>query len=190
MLEYFYDTDTKEFTYSAEVFTDPLESQNAGHDVYMFSADATTVEPLEPKDGFAVVFNGMKWEYIEDHRGIIVWKSYDESMEIYELGAIPDGWSTEQPDKPLDVNDYDAAMEAHLLATRVTRGYTLREPSPTYDNSPNARWASDAADWKAFFTAVMEYGLAVQNEYAATGEAPTLEEFKNNLPNIVWTYSQ
>ena len=46
MLEYFYDTETKEFICSAEVFTDPLESQNAGHDVYMFSADATTLEPL------------------------------------------------------------------------------------------------------------------------------------------------
>ena len=86
----------------------------------------------------------------------------------------------------ISVADYDRAMEDHLLATRVARGYTLREPSPTYDNSPNARWASDAADWKAFFTAVMEYGLAVQNEYAATGKAPSLEEFKAGLPVIEW----
>lgn len=95
MLEYFYDTDTKEFIYSTEVFTDPLESRNAGHDVYMFSANATTLEPLEPKDGFAVVFNDteIRWEYIEDHRGTIVWKSYEESMEIKELGAIPEGWT-------------------------------------------------------------------------------------------------
>lgn len=85
------------------------------------------------------------------------------------------------------VADYDQAMEDHLLATRVARGYTLREPSPTYDNSPNARWASDAADWKAFFTAVMEYGLAVQNEYAATGKAPSLEEFKAGLPKMKWS---
>ena len=87
----------------------------------------------------------------------------------------------------ISVADYDRAMEDHLLATRVARGYTLREPSPTYDNSPNARWASDAADWKAFFTAVMEYGLAVQNEYAATGKAPSLEEFKAGLPVIEWS---
>ena len=84
-------------------------------------------------------------------------------------------------------DDYNRAMEAHLLATRVARGYTLREPSPTYDDSPNVRWASDAADWKAFFTAVMEYGLAVQNEYAATGKAPSLEEFKAGLPVIEWS---
>ena len=85
-------------------------------------------------------------------------------------------------------DDYDRAVEAHLLATRTARGYTLREPSPTYDNSPNARWASDAADWKAFFTAVLEYGLAIQNEYAATGKAPSLEEFKAGLPVAAYSF--
>ena len=85
------------------------------------------------------------------------------------------------------VADYDRAVEQYLLDTRCARGYTLREPSPTYDNSPNARWASDAADWKAFFTTVLEYGLAVQNEYAATGKAPSLDEFKAGLPRMNWT---
>ena len=84
-------------------------------------------------------------------------------------------------------DDYDRAVEQHLLDTRCARGYTLREPSPTYDNSPNTRWASDAADWKQFFTRVMEYGLAVQNEYAATGKAPSLEEFKAGLPKMKWS---
>ena len=84
-------------------------------------------------------------------------------------------------------DDYDRAVEQYLLDTRCARGYTLREPSPTYDNSPNTRWASDAADWKQFFTRVMEYGLAVQNEYAATGKAPSLEEFKAGLPQMKWS---
>lgn len=189
MLEYFYDTDTKEFTYSAEIFTDPLESQNAGHDVYMFSANATTLEPLEPKDGFAVIFNGSEWEYVEDHRGTIVWKSHEESMEIREVGAIPDGWSTEQPEKPLDVNDYDAIMEQHITDTRFARGYTTREPTE-FLSSSIPRWKQDAEDFVLFRDTVLAYGLEVMNHYAATGEAPTLEEFKNNLPNIVWTYSQ
>ena len=189
MLEYFYDIDTKEFTYSAEVFIDPLESQNAGHDVYMFSANATTLEPIAPKDGFAVVFNGTNWEYIEDHRGTIVWKSYEESMEIRELGAIPDGWSTEQPEKPLDVDDYDMVMEEHIYNARYARGYTLREPTE-FVTSSIPRWKQDAEDFVLFRDTVLAYGLEVMNHYAETGEAPTLEEFKNNLPNIVWTYSQ
>lgn len=87
----------------------------------------------------------------------------------------------------VSVADYDRAVEQYLLDIRCARGYTLREPSPTYDDSPNTRWASDAADWKQFFTRVMEYGLEVQNEYAATGKAPSLEEFKAGLPKIKWS---
>ena len=187
MKEYLFDRMTGEFIREQEACIDPLESRKLERDVWMISANGTTTPPPEQKDGYVVIWNGSAWEQIEDHRGTIVWKSYEESMEIKELGAIPEGWSAEQPEKPVTADDYDAVMEAHLLATRVARGYTLREPSPTYDDSPNVRWASDAADWKAFFTAVMEYGLAVMNEYAATGKAPSLNDFKAGLPQMNWT---
>ena len=116
---------------------------------------------------------------------IVTREEWHEAMKPRKSRKIVDGKLVVED--LICVADYDQAMEDHLLATRVARGYTLREPSPTYDNSPNARWASDAADWKAFFTAVMEYGLAVQNEYAATGKAPSLAEFKAGLPVIEWS---
>ena len=87
---------------------------------------------------------------------------------------------------PPTLADYDAAMEAHLASARVARGYTTREPD-CYINSSNPRWAQDAADWIAFRDAVMEYGLAVMNEYSAMGKAPSLEEFKKGLPVIRWS---
>lgn len=87
---------------------------------------------------------------------------------------------------PPALADYDRAMEAHLTSARVARGYTTREPD-CYANSSNPRWKQDAADWIAFRDAVMEYSLAVMNEYAATGIAPTLEEFKKGLPVIRWS---
>lgn len=134
-------------------------------------------------------------QYYIDNQRIIV-AVHDDNVTVPD-GAYPnltcvktDGFyelDTVLPEIPPTPDDYDNAMEAHLLAVRSARGYTLREPSPTYDNSPNARWASDAKDWKNFFTTVMEYGLRVQNEYAKTGIAPTLEEFKNNLPQIEWS---
>jgi hypothetical protein len=34
----------------------------------------------------------------------------------------------------------------------------------------------------------MTYGLKVQNEYAATGKAPTLMEFAAALPKVTWNY--
>lgn len=68
--------------------------------VYLIPANATTTEPPEAKGGFARLWNGEAWEYVEDHRGVTVWKSYDESMVIVELGAIPDGWSETRPAPP------------------------------------------------------------------------------------------
>lgn len=89
-------------------------------------------------------------------------------------------------DIPPTLADYDAIIEKYLTAVRVARGYTTREPD-CYANSSNPRWKQDAADWIAFRDAVMEYGLAVMNEYSATGKAPTLEEFKKGLPVIKWS---
>lgn len=94
-------------------------------------------------------------------------------------------WSDPQP----VLADYDKAMEAHLLAERSARGYTLREPSD-YKDSSVPRWAQDALDWIAHRDAVMLYGLEVMNHYAETGEAPTLEEFKAALPVIEWTLKE
>lgn len=99
--------------------------------------------------------------------------------------TIKDG-SIVLEDIPPKVEDYDKVMEAHLKAARVARGYTTREPD-CYINSTNARWKQDAADWIAFRDAVMEYSLAVMNEYAETGIAPSLADFKAGLPVIEWS---
>lgn len=44
---------------------DPLETRDAGHDVYLMPANCTEVVPPEPKDGFDIVFDGEKWNYVE-----------------------------------------------------------------------------------------------------------------------------
>ena len=36
----------------------------------------------------------------------------------------------------------------------------------------------------------MLYGLKVQNEYAATGKAPTIAEFVAGLPKMEWSYKE
>lgn len=85
--------------------------------------------------------------------------------------------------------DYDNAMEDYLREVRSDRGYTLREPDD-YFGSSVPRWVQDAADWVKFRDAVLLYGLEVQNTYTATGNAPTLAEFKAGFPKIVWTYQE
>ena len=89
----------------------------------------------------------------------------------------------------ITVDDYDRIMEEHLRNQRTVRGYTLRQPSD-YIDSTVERWKQDAIDWIAHRDAVMLYGLQVQNNYKETNQAPTLEEFRANLPVISWTISE
>ena len=62
MLVYYYDEETKEFLYSEEAPLDPLETELKGENVYLLPANATFDEPLEPKEGYKVVFDG-SWKY-------------------------------------------------------------------------------------------------------------------------------
>lgn len=87
------------------------------------------------------------------------------------------------------VEDYDKVMEEHLLNERSERGYTTREPD-MYHNSQVPRWAADAKDWAAHRDEVMLYALQIMNDVAAGGTAPTIEEFKNGLPKIIWSYNE
>ena len=89
----------------------------------------------------------------------------------------------------ITIQDYDRIMEDHLREERIARGYTLRQPSD-YLGSNVQRWKQDAQDWIEHRDAVMLYGLGIMNTYKETGEAPSLEEFKNNLPVITWTYQE
>lgn len=86
----------------------------------------------------------------------------------------------------ITAQDYDNAMEEHLLMQRTARGYTLREPSD-YKDDPYERFAQDARDWISYRSQIMVYCLQIQNDYAEGKQIPSLEEFKQSLPNIVWT---
>ena len=87
----------------------------------------------------------------------------------------------------LTPHDYDNVMEGYMKRVREDRGYTLREPNDHFGTRV-PRWLQDAKDWCVFRDDVLLYGLKVQNEYAATGKAPTLMEFAAALPKITWNY--
>lgn len=93
------------------------------------------VEPLPPKEGFAVVatdnLNGT--EYIEDHRGKTVYNKQapTQSQVVTQLGAIEDGWTLNKPatqfdnwDNQLDdwVTDLQAKYEFDYQQVNSTRG--------------------------------------------------------------------
>ena len=112
----------------------------------------------------------------------------------------PNGWEVRDGlwyrkwrfvDAPLPtLDEYDAAMEDHLVQERSARGYTTREPD-AYLSSANPRWAKDARDWVAHRDAVMAYALKLINDVQArTIPQPTLAEFRANLPQITWSYQE
>lgn len=126
--------------------------------------------------GFKPVIDERPYTSPTEYAVAVGWEEFENSISrIYEIRPIK---RTEA--------DFDAAMEEHIRRTREERGYTTREPSE-YISSSVARWAQDAADFVKFRDEVMVYGLAILNEWKATGIEPSYDEFVANLPKITWT---
>lgn len=90
MKVYKYDIQTKEFL-------EELEINEAYGTNLPFT---TTVKPLAKKDGFAICFNGTKWEYIEDNRNTVVYnKETKQESRIDYLGKIKEDVTTSNPEQ-------------------------------------------------------------------------------------------
>lgn len=97
MKVYKYNIETKEFIQEQEI------SEQYGVNLPF----TTSVKPLTNKDGFAICFNGTKWEYIEDNRNIVVYnKETKQESKIDYIGKIKDDVTTLKPEQ-FDVWDYD-----------------------------------------------------------------------------------
>ena len=81
MIVYKYDTETKEFIQELEI------NEAYGTNLPF----TTTIKPLAKKEGFAVCFNGTKWEYVEDNRNKTIYvKATKEELKVDYLGKIKD----------------------------------------------------------------------------------------------------
>ena len=97
MKVYKYDTEIKEFIQELEI------NEAYGTNLPF----TTTIKPLTKKDGFAVCFNGTKWEYIEDNRNTVVYSKEDkQESKVDYLGKFKDDVTTLKPEQ-FDKWDYD-----------------------------------------------------------------------------------
>ena len=89
------------YTGAEETELDPLESELQGKEIYLLPPNATFDAP-EKKEGFAPIWNGVKWEQVEDHRGTKYWlpedKHGDPAREMKELSSLPEGASFTEPE--------------------------------------------------------------------------------------------
>ena len=94
---YRYDITTKEFIQELEI------NEAYGTNLPF----TTTVKPLAKKEGFAICFNGTKWEYIEDNRNTTVYnKGTKQESKIDYLGKIKEDVTTLKPEQ-FDKWDYE-----------------------------------------------------------------------------------
>ena len=93
---YKYDITTKEFIQELEI------NEAYGTNLPF----TTTVKPLSKKEGFAVCFDGAKWEYVEDNRDKTVYvKDTKQELKVDYLGEIKDEHTLLIP-KQFDKWDY------------------------------------------------------------------------------------
>lgn len=67
---------------------------------WLIPARATTIQPPRPGSGEVAVFNeeNKTWSLQEDHRGASIWNTMTmENRMVTDLGPLPDGWTTFQP---------------------------------------------------------------------------------------------
>jgi hypothetical protein len=144
--------------------------------------------PPKCDEGYRVVADGYDLVAVED-------SGSGREEEIHSTPTptnyTPKVWVRKWKVEPIQytVADYDNAMEDYIHQVAVDRGYTRREPSG-YKGDPYPRFAQDAEDFIAFRSSVMLYALPILNEYLATGNAPTLAEFKAGFPKMVWSYTE
>lgn len=62
-------------------------------------AFTTPIAPPPKKSGFEIVISGDKknWEYVEDHRGTIVYNEQGTEIVITDIGPIPNEYTTAAP---------------------------------------------------------------------------------------------
>ena len=88
----------------------------------------------------------------------------------------------------------DGTLEFCPIPLTVVTHHHEEWDEPVLDpetGEPTGETEHKTRDWVAHRDAVMTYALEIMNEVkAGTRPAPTMDEFKAGLPQIVWSYTE
>ena len=93
---YGYDRNTKEYTHMFDYYW------VAGTGI---AANSTLVQPpVQNREGFTKVFNGESWDYVEDHRGKMIYALLNQKLVkiVNYIGAIEYGFTDIAPNSEYD----------------------------------------------------------------------------------------
>lgn len=180
MQYYSYTTDTKEYVESGTAQPDPLESKKQGHEVWLLPANATFTAPLEPKDGFAIVWNGTAWEYAEDRRGTKYWLPNDTwqspAREMKELGPLPDGAVLERPAKTPEELAREELAKAKAERAEAVQNIAVEVDGMIFDGNEDAQRRISVAITTADITGQQSVDWVLKNNTVANVTREQLEK--------------
>ena len=182
---YFYDPTTKEYIGNAPTSLDPVASKREGRDVYLVPANATLTAIGTARDGYAQMWTGREWAYVEDHRGKVAWRDFYDSFIISDLGDIPAGCSLTRPEPPRveKTKMYCSLVNSILTQKALEMGYDGVISILSYLSSTNAQWRAEAETFNAWRDSVWAAALPFINDFSAgKAERLTDDDFLSMLP--------
>jgi hypothetical protein len=156
MQTYRFDKKTKEFLYAETAYLDPLETEQQGKDVYLLPANSTFDTPPTAKSGYAVMWNGVTWELVEDHRrkldksgmpientGTPFWIPGDTwqtpARYMVGLGKLPDNAILKRPEKPVEVLIEENLTRAKAERANAVAAITVEVDGMVFDGNEKAQ---------------------------------------------------
>lgn len=181
-----------------ETELDPLESELQGKEIYLLPPNSTFDAP-EEKEGFAPVWNGKKWELVEDNRGKEYWLLEDEygaqPRVMYELGAFPEGAIFAAPKMSKEQKE---AQIQKQLSDAVQRVLDNKAQELLYDNCLSVcsyidtgvtKFDAEGRAFRAWRSAVWAKGYEILAQVQSSERAiPTEAELIAELPQLVIEY--
>lgn len=176
---YLYDDKTKEFKSEVNAQIDPLESQNAGKNIYLLPGNATWLEP-PTKEGYAAVWNGEFWDLVEDYRKKEYWLATDKygvpGREVKELGPLPEGATLTAPERTFEeVKSNKISSLKYERDRKEVEPITCNGNSFDYDDKARERInaaiiALDVQSAQAKSTASIDWTTADNNDVKVTAD--------------------
>lgn len=147
MKVYKYNPQSKEYTTTENALIDPLETQLQGKEIYLLPANATFTAP-SPVEGCVPVWDGEKWNNVEDNRGKEYWLPEDKygapAHEMKELGPLPEGATLIAPEKTLEETKTDKVQQLKW-ARDAAEVEPIEYKANSYDYDDKARDRINAA---------------------------------------------
>lgn len=124
---YAYSGETGEFIGFTQAQESPLEPG-----VFAYPPNSTDVCPPDVQTGYARVFKNGEWSHVLDFRGTIIYDAEGNESVVKELGAIPEGYTTEKPILASSIR-VDVKTQLYILKSKVAyRGITIVKDGQSY----------------------------------------------------------